>query len=260
MPTDDAFLNYVADRLAALPAVEAVMLGGSRAQPHARDDSDWDLAIYYRDHFDPQDLRDVGWEGEASELGGWGGGVFNGGAWLTVDGRRVDVHYRDLNVVETQIERSRRGEFDIEPLLFHLAGIPTYLVVAELALGRTLRGKLPRIETYPQPLRESARQRWAAVADMTLSYAEHNYAPYGKTVQCIGLVALAASQYAHAVLASRGEWITNEKRLLSSAGLGVLDTFTIGSVAGEVSDGSMSLAEVIGRVRDLALSSLGSNG
>ena len=35
-------------------------------------------------------------------------------------------------------------------------------------------------------------------------------------------------QTAHAVLAARGEWVTNEKRLLRRAGLGPLDTITAG--------------------------------
>ena len=79
--TDDAvFLDLLSDRLAALRGVVAVSLGGSRAQRTHRPDSDWDLSIYYRGRFDPQDLRDVGWPGEVSEIGGWGGGVFNGGA------------------------------------------------------------------------------------------------------------------------------------------------------------------------------------
>jgi predicted nucleotidyltransferase len=90
------FLARVADALATLPGVQAVTLGGSRAQGTHRPDSDWDLAIYYRGNFDPQQLRDLGWPGEVSELGGWGGGVFNGGAWLSIDGQPVDVHYRDL--------------------------------------------------------------------------------------------------------------------------------------------------------------------
>ncbi|WP_169731388.1 nucleotidyltransferase domain-containing protein, partial [Streptomyces glaucescens] len=55
--TDSAFLDTVADRLAALPTVEAVSLGGSRAQGTHRADSDWDLGIYYRGAFDPADLR-----------------------------------------------------------------------------------------------------------------------------------------------------------------------------------------------------------
>lgn len=45
---DQAFLDTTADRLAALPTVRAVTLGGSRAQGTERPDSDWDLAIYYR--------------------------------------------------------------------------------------------------------------------------------------------------------------------------------------------------------------------
>ena len=72
---DTEFVDHVADRLAALPGVTAVSLGGSRAVGTHRADSDWDLAIYYRDRFDPQDLRDLGWPGEVSEIGGWGGGV-----------------------------------------------------------------------------------------------------------------------------------------------------------------------------------------
>jgi len=45
---DDAFAVYVADRLAELPAVRAVTLGGSRAEGTHRPDSDWDFSVYYR--------------------------------------------------------------------------------------------------------------------------------------------------------------------------------------------------------------------
>lgn len=113
--TDRAFLDHLADRLDVLPTVRAVALGGSRAQGTHGPDSDWDLAVYYRGSFDPADLRAVGWEGEVSEIGGWGGGVFNGGAWLTVDGRRVDVHYRDLDVVERELANAEEGRFHVEP-------------------------------------------------------------------------------------------------------------------------------------------------
>ena len=43
--------------------------------------------------------------------------------------------------------------------------------------------------------------------------------------QCVGLVAQATSYAAHAVLAARGEWITNEKTLLNTAGLRCVDEF-----------------------------------
>lgn len=221
--SDAAFFDHVADRLAVLPTVRAVALGGSRAEGTNGPDSDWDLAVYYRGPFDPADLRAVGWEGEVSEIGGWGGGVFNGGAWLTVDGRRVDVHYRDLDVVEGELAEAEKGRFRVEPLLFHLAGIPSYLLVAELAVNRVLRGGLPRPAAYPEKLRASAAERWHGTARATLAYAKANHAPKGRLTEVAGAIATAAAQAAHGVLAARGEWVTNEKQLLERAGLRAVD-------------------------------------
>jgi Nucleotidyltransferase domain len=213
-----SFLHQVADRLYGLPGVRAVSLGGSRALGTHRDDSDWDLAVYYRSAFDPQSLREVGWQGEVFELGAWGGGVFNGGAWLTIDGQRVDVHYRDLDVVEHELEQARAGMFRIEPLLFHLAGIPSYLVVAELATNRVLHGELPR-PSYPEPLRRNAPDVWWNTANLVFDYAKNAHAIHGRQAQCTALLVQAATQSAHAILAARAEWTTNEKTLLTRAGL-----------------------------------------
>jgi nucleotidyltransferase-like protein len=221
---DDAFTAHVADRLGELPGVRAVTLGGSRAEGTHRPDSDWDFSVYYRGHFDPQALRDIGWPGEVFEVGGWSKGVFNGGAWLEIDGRRTDVHYRDLDVIDREIAASREGRFSIEPLMFHLAGIPSYLVLAELSVKRVLRGQLPTPE-YPAALRERAREVWWGRADATFGYARQYPAPRSRLTQCAGLVAQAASQAGHAVLAARGEWITNEKTLLTRAGLRQIDEF-----------------------------------
>ncbi|MCI3935014.1 nucleotidyltransferase family protein [Streptomyces sp. AN091965] len=221
--TDDVFLRSVTERLAALPAVHAVTLGGSRAQGTHTPDSDWDMAVYYRGAFDPADLRAVGWDGEVSELGEWGGGVFNGGAWLSIEGRRVDVHYRDLDVVEHELTQARQGRFHWEPLMFHLAGIPSYLLVAELAVNQVLSGALPR-PTYPSALRAAAPVFWRGRAALTLQYARGAYAGRGRTTEVAGALAVAAMETAHAVLAARGEWTTNEKRLLERAGLRDLDT------------------------------------
>ncbi|GAA1976504.1 nucleotidyltransferase domain-containing protein [Amycolatopsis minnesotensis] len=228
--TDQEFLDRLADQLAGLPAVRAVTLGGSRAKGTNRPDSDWDLAIYYRGEFSPDTLRALGHDGEVSEIGGWGGGVFNGGAWLTVDGRAVDVHYRDLDVVEHELAEAGRGRFHWEPLAFHLAGIPSYLVVGELAINKVLRGALPR-PGYPDALRESAPPHWRGSAAMTLTYAKANHARHGRLTEVAGALATAAMQTAHAVLAARGEWVTNEKTLLDRAGLRAIDTIVTGLTA-----------------------------
>jgi predicted nucleotidyltransferase len=227
---DDEFCGFITDQLAGLRHVQAVSLGGSRATGTHRAESDWDFAVYYRDQFDPDDLRGLGWPGEVSEVGGWGGGVFNGGAWLRVDGRQVDVHYRNLDDVERRLDEACQGTFDIERLLFHLAGVPTYIVVAEIALNRVLRGDLPK-PTYPEKLRESAPRRWWGEAERTLGYARAAHAERGHAAETAGAIATATCQAAHAVLAGRGGWVTNEKTLLYRSGLRGIDDVLSGLAA-----------------------------
>lgn len=222
MRDDEDFLAHVTERLASLPCVRAVALGGSRATGTHGPDSDWDFAVYYRGAFSPADLRGLGWPGEVSEIGGWGGGVFNGGAWLRVEDRRVDVHYRDLDDVEHHLAEAREGRFRVERLMFHLAGVPTYIVLAELAGNRVLHGVLPRPE-FPDALRLRARERWWDEARSTLTYARTAHAERGHLTECAGAIATATCQTAHALLAARGQWVTNEKTLLERAGLRCVD-------------------------------------
>jgi hypothetical protein len=214
---DAAFLEQVADSLAGLPGVAGVALGGSRAQRTHRPDSDWDFALYYRDGFDPDSVRALGWNGQLTGLGGWGR-IFNGGGALFVEGRRIDIHYRDLALIDQIHEDAQRGEFSIEPLLFHQAGLPTYILLAELGINVTLRGNVPRWD-YPPELRKSAPGIWWSGADLTLLYAKEGHARHGRVAQCAGLLSEAACRTAHAILAHRGEWITNEKQLLARATL-----------------------------------------
>jgi len=232
MDSGASFTSRVAGRLAGLPGVVAVALGGSRAQGTHRADSDWDFALYYEKGFDPDSVRGIGWPGEVFELGAWGGGVFDGGAWLTVDGRSVDVHYRELASVQGRLAQAREGLFDIERLMFHLAGVPTYLVVAELAVNRVLFGELPR-PSYPDALRRTARARWAETARSTLRYADTAHASRGRVTEVAGAIAVAACEAAHGVLAGRGEWVTNEKTLLDRAGLRGVDAVIASLAAGD---------------------------
>ncbi|MGX1772250.1 nucleotidyltransferase domain-containing protein [Nocardia brasiliensis] len=241
--TDQEFLSRVAARLAALPGTRAVTLGGSRAQGTHTPESDWDLAIYYRGTFDPAALREIGWDGEVSELGGWGGGVFNGGGWFTIEGRKVDVHYRDLDVVEHELAEAEQGRFHWEPLMFHLAGIPSYLLVAELAVNEVLHGTLPR-PGYPPALRTAAPPIWRNRAELTLRYATDAYVPRGQATEVAGCIAIAAMATAHAILAARGEWVVNEKRLLARAGLRDID-----AIVGQSRANPESLARQIAAVQ-----------
>jgi hypothetical protein len=196
------FVDGIATRLAELPGVLAVSLGGSRARGTHRPDSDWDLAIYYR----------------------------------------------DLDVVEHELAEARAGRFRVEPLLFHLAGIPTYVVVGELALGRVLRGELPRPE-YPAALRSVAPGVWWHTAELVFGYARTAHAERGHHAQAMGLLVQAATQSAHAVLAARGEWVTNEKDLLSRAGLAEVENIV--TEPGAVEKAHTLCADVVRRARGI---------
>jgi hypothetical protein len=225
---DEVFCMQAADLLAGLPGVQVVSLGGSRGAGAARPESDWDFAVYYRgDSFDPASLRSLSWPGQIFPIGGWGSGVFNGGAWLQAGDRAVDVHYRDLDDVEHQLAQAQAGRFGIERLQFHLAGIPTYIVVAELALHRVLRGELPA-PSYPAALRRTAAARWSDSAIATLGYARTAHAARGQVAGTAGAIAVAACQGGHALLAARGQWVTNEKTLLDQAGLRSIDSILTG--------------------------------
>jgi predicted nucleotidyltransferase len=206
-------VTALAADLAALPGVVAVALGGSRATGAHRPDSDWDLGLYYRGAFDPDDLRGLGLPGHVSAMGEWGP-IVNGGAWLTVGDTPVDVLYRDLDVIERWHDDARQGRFEILAQNGYLAGAPTYLPVGELAIAQPLAGELPR-PTFPDALAATASERWTARAALALMFASTHTDAVART----GMLANAILCAAHARLAARREWVLNEKRLVERAGL-----------------------------------------
>jgi hypothetical protein len=202
------------ETLAALPGAVAIALGGSRATGGADAASDWDLAVYYRGGIALDALAAYG---EVHPPGAWGR-LMNGGAWLRVGDAEVDVILRDLDVAEYWTEQATRGVFELDALLGYLAGIPTYSLTAELALGRVLVGALPAVGPMPARLVETAPPRWRVARDFSLEYARM-HARLGNGAGALGQAAKAAMEEAHARLCARGQWSLNEKRLLVEAGL-----------------------------------------
>ena len=210
-------MEYLAARLAAIPGVVAVTLGGSRATDTAAEGSDWDFGLYYRGGLDPADVVALGWPGRVFAPGEWGG-VMDGGAWLTVDGAKVDLIYRDLDEVMRWTEAAEDGRFRIERQVGYVAGIATYILAGELALGRVLAGDLPR-PGFPPKLRETAPVAWSRLAAGALHFAEV-HAERQDRVACLANLCQAALATAQGRLAAEGEWVLNEKRLAGRAGLG----------------------------------------
>jgi predicted nucleotidyltransferase len=209
-------MEHLAPRLAEIPGVEVVTLGGSRAAGTAHADSDWDFGLYYRTTIDPDDVRALGLAGEVFAPHEWGI-VPNGGAWLEVDGVRVDLVYRDLATVEAWTNDAEAGRFRVFREVGYVAGAPTYSYPAELAINRHLVGTLPR-PPFPDALRTSAPQFWRRLVDGALKFAV-SHARRGDPAACAGNLSVAALCEAHARMCERGEWYLNEKDLLARAGL-----------------------------------------
>jgi hypothetical protein len=142
----------------------------------------------------------------------------NGGAWLVVGGREVDVVLRDVDVVEHWTERAERGEFEVHALLAYAAGVPTYLFAAERSVARVLRGEPPRRIEFPALLAASGAGRWRFCSQFSLEQAQAR-AKRGDVVGAAGQAARAIVEEAHARLCTRREWVLNEKRIVERAGL-----------------------------------------
>jgi hypothetical protein len=207
-------VTELVDLLARMRGTVAVVLGGSRAARCADAASDWDLAVYYRGEIELRELEKVG---TVHPPGAWGR-LMNGGSWLQRGGLKVDVMLRDLNVVEFWTERAARGEYDVDGLLGYLAGVPTYSLSAELALGQVLRGDIPVAPSFPEMLAASAPARWRYHRSFSIEYARM-HAKHGNAVGAVGQTMRAIMEEAHAVTCERRQWVLNEKRLINTAGL-----------------------------------------
>jgi hypothetical protein len=215
-PPLPADLERLVGDLEAMPGVTAVVLGGSRAQGTADENSDWDLGAYYRGALDLEALRR--W-GEVHPPGSWGR-LMNGGAWLLIGGQKVDVILRDADIVAHWTERAERGEFEIDGLLAYLAGVPTYSLAAERHAALVLRGEAPRRIEFPAPLAEVGTFRWRFARRFSMEQARSR-AARGDVVGTVGQAARAVIEEAHARLCEARRWVLNEKRIVELAGLGV---------------------------------------
>jgi hypothetical protein len=98
-----------------------------------------------------------------------------------------------------------------------MAGVPTYILSAELASCLPLRGEVSAVP-YPPQLVATAPPRWRFSRSFSLDYARM-HARRANRVGAIGQAAKAVMEEGHARLCERGQWVCNEKRLIDAAGL-----------------------------------------
>jgi Nucleotidyltransferase domain len=196
-------IEEVAAQCAELPGVVAVTLGGSRARGEERPDSDWDFVLYYRGTIAADDVRALGYRGEVFAPGDWGS-IVNGGAWLDIDGTKVDLIYRDLDEVLHWTDEAIHGRFEVRREVGYVAGITTYVLAGELAIAKVLHGTLPRPE-FTDALADQASSWWFHIADMALRVAA-GHAIRSDSVATCANVKVAALASAQGRLAAR-RWV-----------------------------------------------------
>jgi len=144
-PNDDVLLGRLVRALGGVPGIRAIVLGGSRARGEATAQSDYDIGLYYEadNPIDTGRLAKAAMllPGAASSsvtaIGEWGPWI-NGGAWLTVDGRRVDLLYRELGKLRGVIEACRAGRIERVYQPGHPHAFVSAIYMGEVALARVL--------------------------------------------------------------------------------------------------------------------------
>ncbi|MGW1835983.1 DUF4037 domain-containing protein [Streptomyces sp. NPDC002067] len=221
-------MEEIAVRLAGVPGVVGVMLGGSRARGTERADSDWDLGVYYRGEVDVPALEALaaevaGGPVEVFPPGAWGAWV-NGGAWLTPagGGASVDWILRDVDRVRRVWQECREGRYEIGEQLGHPLGFWSPAYPGEVALGRVLAdpgGELTELRraarVYPKALRTALCGR--AVWDAEFSVAMAAKAPgRGDVLHASLCLSRAVGALVQALHAHHRVWCVNEKGALAA--------------------------------------------
>jgi predicted nucleotidyltransferase len=215
----------IAARLGEIEGVVAVALGGSWAREEADLDSDVDLGIYYRNEHRPsieelqrlaEELDDRHPPDAVTDFGEWGPWV-NGGAWLSIEGRRVDWLYRDLDLVKRTIGECRTGRPSIYYQPGHPHGFHTHIYMGEVHYCRLLydpEGALESLqfmtETYPPPLKRALIRCQLWEARFALDICRKS-AARGDAFYVAGCLVRCAACTVQALFALNERYIINEK-------------------------------------------------
>jgi hypothetical protein len=216
----------IARRIAEVPGVVGVVLGGSRATGTHTPESDHDLGLYYRRPVDLSALRALaaevaGPQAQLTELGEWGPWV-DGGGWLRIDGAAVDWLYRDLDRVRRSWQDAAEGRYAFHVQAGHPLGVADFSYAAELATAVVLAdpdGELAALRepmrVYPPALSEAlVAGLWeadflAGIARKAVSRCDATYVA--------GCLFRLAGVCAHALHGAAGRWVLNEKGMVAAA-------------------------------------------
>jgi hypothetical protein len=222
--SEASFLATIAAALAAVPGVTAVALGGSRATGTADAWSDYDFGLYYGPQpIDIAALRSAIAELEGmrradavTEIGEWGPWI-NGGGWLTIDDRRVDLLYRDLTRVRGAVEDCARGSVTRDYQPGHPHAFVSAIYCGEVAECRPLvdsAGALAELKRlavpYPRELGPALVRTFLWEIDFAIAIAGKS-AERGDMAYVLGCAFRAVACLCQVLFALNQRYLLNEK-------------------------------------------------
>jgi predicted nucleotidyltransferase len=217
--------HAIAARIAAEKGIVAVVLGGSRARGTAAPDSDVDLGLYYDPASPPsrerlnalaRELDDRHPTDAVTAFGEWGPWI-NGGAWLVIDGQRVDWLFKDLARIRRVVAECRAGRPEVAYQGGHPHAFVSAMYLGELDLCVSLadpESAIAELKTlvrpYPPLLRATLVQRFLFEAGFSLDGAAKG-ARRGDVVYVAGCVFRTIAALVQVLYAVHERYCINEK-------------------------------------------------
>ena len=209
-------LQLVVEKLSALPYIEGIVLGGSRARDTHTENSDIDIGVYYHaEFFDLDSINQLAAELDdehRSDLvvppGSWGNWV-NGGGWLIVQGYHVDLILRDIKRVEQVMKDTEQGVVTANYQTGHPHGYISAMYRGELGISKILYVKndsfysfKKQAEMYPASMQKGLIDLFMFEAGFSLMFAKTNAGTDDKyyvaghifrTVSCLNQILFACN-------------------------------------------------------------------
>jgi hypothetical protein len=222
----DKFVQDIVDKLKKVEGLQAVVLGGSRASDTERQDSDIDLGLYYSEvaPLDVDHVRKIAVELNdipnpvVTVLGEWGKWV-NGGAWLTIQGQRIDFLYKNIDFVSSIIDDCNRGETQFDSLQQPPYGFYSYIYCAETQICKILydpEGAIPKLKSkvteYSQALGYKIINSFLWDAEFSL-YVAKKSARRGEVYSVAGCLSRIISNLVQVLYALNETYFINDKRV-----------------------------------------------
>ncbi|MBZ0304421.1 MAG: nucleotidyltransferase domain-containing protein [Anaerolineae bacterium] len=228
-PEKRAMLTALTEQLAAIPGLQAVVLGGSYAQGTQRPESDLDLGLYYREQspFAIDAIRQVAsaispdQPPVVTDFYEWGAWV-NGGAWIHTAAGKVDFLYRNLDHVRRVISDAQAGKVALDYAQQPPYGFRSVIYLAETHICLPLVDPVGTIADlkravipYPSRLKAGVIHNSLWSVEFTLLHAR-SFAGQGDVYNTVGCLTRALSDLTQVLFALNEAYFISDKRALAT--------------------------------------------